>query len=140
MSNLAIKLGDKKITISVPETQISIVVDNESPAAVPAPILDWKVIDGDSVNYESAEELVAELGPGWRIPTRIEAESILDLTRFDPAVDTSKFPGIKSKAYWTSTPYAANKSAVWVVDFNYGHVDSTYRNSSAGVLAVRSSQ
>jgi hypothetical protein len=40
--------------------------------------------DGKRVNFADAEKACSALGEGWRLPTRMELESILDLTRHDP--------------------------------------------------------
>ena len=57
-----------------------------------APALEWShtLLDGEYATYEKAEKAIAALGEGWRMPTRAELESILDLSRHDPAIDTEK--------------------------------------------------
>lgn len=101
--------------------------------------LEWSqtLLDGETVTLSQAEEAVAKLGEGWRLPTRQELESLLDLSRHDPAIDTSRYPDAKSCAYWTGTPCAWNSAGRWVVDFGYGGVDGPYRDSHACVRAVR---
>jgi hypothetical protein len=97
---------------------------------------------GGKGNYESAEKAVAECRVGghedWRIPSRVELESILDLERHSPAIDPA-FTCDTNYWYWTSTPYAASSSDyVWFVYFGGGSVDSGLRrNGSAFVRAVR---
>lgn len=118
----------------------------EAPAANDAGVapatLEWShtLLDGETVTYEAAEKAVAELGDGWRLPTRQELESILDLSRHDPAIDTDKFPDTKSNWYWTSTPCAWRASAVWVVGFGGGYIHDHGRRGVACVRAVRSGQ
>jgi len=104
--------------------------------------LEWSttLCDGKYVNYADAEKAAEALGEGWRLPTRQELESILDLSRHDPAIDTSIFPDTKSDWYWSSTPTAWNPSAVWIVYFYYGLVNDSLRGYNACVRAVRSSQ
>lgn len=104
--------------------------------------LEWShtLLDGKTVTYEAAEKAVAELGDGWRLPTRQELESILDLSRHKPAIDTDKFPDTKNEYYWSSTPCAWNSSAVWVVYFDFGLVDFSLRSDNGCVRAVRSGQ
>ena len=101
--------------------------------------LEWShtLLDGKAVTLSEAEEAVAKLGEGWRLPTRQELESLLDLSRIDPAIDTSKYPDTKSCAYWTGTPCAWNSAARWVVYFNDGNVGGYNRNGYACVRAVR---
>ncbi len=95
--------------------------------------------DGKSVDYKAALAAVDALGEGWRLPTRLELESLLDLSRHDPAIDTAKFPDTKSTWYWTSSECAWNDTAVWVVDFDGGSVGSP-RGYGACVRAVRAGQ
>jgi hypothetical protein len=105
--------------------------------------LEWSktLLDGADVTYEEAEKAIGDLGEGWRMPTRQELESLLDLSRHSPAIDTEKFPDTKSDCYWTSTPCAWNDAAVWVVYFNSGSVSYHNRRSYyACVRAVRAGQ
>ena len=99
--------------------------------AVPPPQLEWSatLCDGKNVDYATAEKACAALGEGWRLPTRQELESILDLTRHKPAIDTARFPDTKSDWYWTSTPYAWSPDFAWFVCFGYGNVDDVLRDS-----------
>ena len=96
---------------------------------------------GGKGNYESAEKAVAACRLGgfddWRIPTRVELESILDLERHSPAIDPA-FTCDTNYWYWTSTPYAASSSdGVWIVNFDDGYVYGFHRDSNAFVRAVR---
>lgn len=104
--------------------------------------LEWSgsLLDGKSVDYKAALAAVEALGEGWRLPTRLELESLLDLSRHDPAIDTEKFPDTKSTWYWTSSTCAWNDAAVWVVSFHLGIVYDYPRNYSACVRAVRAGQ
>jgi hypothetical protein len=74
----------------------------------------------------------SSLGPGWRVPTRIELVSLVDFTRSDPSIDQPPFAGTKtSLSYWTSSvvwaPDAGADAAVnyWTVWFNDGLVART---------------
>jgi hypothetical protein len=110
--------------------------------------LEWSetLCAGAAVDYETAEKACADLndadafgrGEGWRLPTRMELETILDLTRHDPAIDTTRFPDTKSAAYWTSTPCAWAPSCAWIVLFHLGYASSLPRSYRACVRAVRS--
>jgi len=79
----------------------------------------------ERLTYAQAEEFVAELNKeqysDWRIPTREELESILDLSKHEPAIN----PVFKceSAGYWSSTPYAAFPGDfAWLVYFLDGYV------------------
>jgi hypothetical protein len=75
----------------------------------------------------------------WRLPTRMELESILDLTRYNPAIDTSVFPDTKPNCYWTSTPAACSpEDCAWVVSFCDGSSGWDGRGGRDYVRAVRS--
>jgi hypothetical protein len=93
------------------------------------------------VTFEDAVKAVEALGEGWRLPTVDELQTIVDRTKYEPAIDTEAFPDTGSDWYWTSTPWARRpESAHWVVNFDYGGVydDGFYFN--ACVRAVRGGQ
>lgn len=141
MNNLHIKTPEKTISIHLLDGDISIAVDPDR--IIKASGLEWSdtLLGGEAVDYDDAEKAIAALGNGWRMPTRPELESILDLSRHDPAIDTDRFPDTKSRAYWTCTPCAWNETADrWVVLFGYGVVYDIRRGGYACVRAVRSSQ
>lgn len=105
--------------------------------------LEWSdtLLAGKEVDYEAALAAIEALGQGWRLPTRFELESLLDLSRHNPAIDTEKFPDTKSTWYWTGTECAWNDTAVWVVSFANGHVNDLHRyHYDACVRAVRAGQ
>tara|TARA_Y100000034_G_scaffold135590_2_gene208169 strand:- start:3778 stop:4200 length:423 start_codon:yes stop_codon:yes gene_type:complete len=140
------------MNVSITAEKISITLNNPTPAfatgvlstiSVSEPAeLEWSntLCDGERVDYAAAEKAVAELGEGWRLPTRQELESLLDLSRHEPSIDTEKYPDTKSTYYWTSSKCAWNDAARWVVYFGYGLVDGHHMYSHACVRAVRASQ
>lgn len=75
----------------------------------------------------------------WRLPTREELESILDLTKHEPAADPI-FKAHTDDWYWTSTPCAWSGGLVWCVAFDVGSVTSCSKGGSSYVRPVRSSQ
>ncbi len=109
------------------------------PMTITAGGLEWSgtLLGGKAVNYEAASAAVEALGEGWRLPTRFELESLLDLSRHDPAIDTEKYPDTKSTWYWTSSKCAWNEAAVWVVAFYLGFVYNLRRDYNACVRAVK---
>ena len=40
---------------------------------------------------------------GWRLPTRIELQSIVDYSRFKPAIEPTVFPTTQATNFWTSS-------------------------------------
>jgi len=130
--------GAMSINIDHKASGVSI---QNSADVIPASKLEWSdtLCNGKTVDYEAAEKACAALGDGWRLPSRMELESILDLTGHDPAVDTARFPDTKSTWYWTSTPCAwAPGASAWIVSFNDGLAHYNRRDSRACVRAVRS--
>lgn len=91
------------------------------------------------MNFKEAEAYCKDLSLGghkdWRLPTRKELLSIVDDTRYNPAID----PVFKclSDWYWTSTKFAEDSDYQWIVDFGSGSSDWHDRSSSGDVRPVR---
>lgn len=102
--------------------------------------LTWqKTDDGKARTWKDAKKYCEEIslpGKGWRMPTREELESILDLTRYNPAIDPI-FEGAKSDWYWSSTAHADYTDYAWFVLFYHGYVSCSSRDSLCFVRAVR---
>lgn len=77
---------------------------------------------------------------GCRLPTRRELDSLVDITKHDPATDKEIFPDTKSDWFWTSTSCAWNSDYAWIVFFYYGIVSSDNKDGYSYVRPVRSSQ
>jgi hypothetical protein len=92
------------------------------------------------LTFADAEKHCAELRLGgfedWRLPDLEELESLRDLTRHNPCIDTAFF---KSNAgwTWTRTPTAWSSGCAWIVHFDGGYVDYGNRHDRAFVRAVR---
>jgi hypothetical protein len=56
----------------------------------------------------------------WRLPTVEELRSIVDHSRYNPAIDNAWFPAIGYDRYWSSSPHAGNATYASYVYF-YGH-------------------
>ena len=106
---------------------------------IPAQTLEWsRTLCEECVDHATAENLCAALGEGWRLPTRAERISLVDLTRSNPAIDTEQFPDTQSDLYWTSDSVAADSAYAWVVGFYSGNSDDYLRGyDDAFVRAVR---
>lgn len=70
---------------------------------------------------------------GWRLPNVKELASIVDGSRINPSIDIVTFPNTISTAYWTTTPYAANTSGAWYVNFINGAMYFGGRTSTNGL-------
>ena len=81
--------------------------------------------DGKERNWNDAkkycEDNDAKLpGKEWRMPTREELLTIIDLERYRPAADP--IFNAKSDWYWSSTPFAFGSGSAWCVGFSSGYV------------------
>ena len=76
-------------------------------------------------------------GGGFRLPTRAELLTLVDITRFDPAIDTAAFPDIKGGWFWSSDLCAWSSASAWLVSFLSGGVLSSPRDDNGFALAVR---
>jgi hypothetical protein len=76
----------------------------------------------------------------WRFPSVNELASLVNLKRWDPAIDENHFYGNQSTFYWTSTSYAYNTGLMWTVHFYYGYAHGGNKDSSYYVRAVREGQ
>ncbi|MBI5548961.1 MAG: DUF1566 domain-containing protein [Deltaproteobacteria bacterium] len=61
-------------------------------------------------------------GGGWRLPTVVELQSIVDFGRYDPAIDPMAFPNTPPDSFWTSSVLVGHFNDAWVVYFAYGTV------------------
>ena len=95
-----------------------------------------------SVTHYEAPEAVAKLEQvtgylpwDWALPH--EWIRLVDYSKYDPAVDTAKHPGIKSERAWISKdPHASSSGVAWCVDFFSGFVYCYVRGDRSRALAV----
>lgn len=94
------------------------------------------------MDFADAEKYCKEFKLGgfedWRIPTREELESILDLKKDHPAIDPIFTE--EGNWYWSSTPYAGlagYAGFAWIVSFDVGSVSWYSRDDSNYVRPVR---
>ncbi len=71
----------------------------------------------------------------WRLPTRIELQSIINYSHYDPAIDTAFFPDTQAFGYWSSSP--RDNVYAWFVDFYEGIVSTQGKVAAIYVRAVR---
>ena len=101
----------------------------------------WQQGETGSMTWGSALSYCEGLSLGgntdWRLPNIKELESITDDARYNPAIDTSFFPGANTSSYWSSTTYAVSPGHAWYVNFNFGNVYYYYKYSYYYVRCVR---
>lgn len=88
---------------------------------------------------KACEELDFAGHKDWRLPTREELLTIVDLTRYSPAIDQI-FTNAHSSWYWTRTPCAFSVGSAWYVGFSIGGVGLDVEGNYNYVWPVRSSQ
>jgi hypothetical protein len=95
----------------------------------------WQqALDPKQYSWGDALATCASLGPGWRVPSLKEAQTIIDDGREFPAVDPDAFPGTPSEDFWTSTLKAGGGGAAWYIDDFYGATDA---DTAARLFRVR---
>ncbi|NGZ05196.1 MAG: tandem-95 repeat protein [Magnetococcales bacterium] len=76
----------------------------------------------------------------WRVPNRVELESLVDYSRIGPALPENHpflgFPLNTTRIFWSNTAQFNGSSICWAVDFRLGSQDRS-ANSSSLVWAVR---
>ena len=75
----------------------------------------------------------------WRLPNEYELQSIVDYGRYDPAIDTTVFPGTIGNFYWSSSTFYLTDCA-WGVSFYYGSVDGSGKMYRYSARCVRGEQ
>jgi hypothetical protein len=76
----------------------------------------------------------------WRMPTIKELDSIVDLSRYNPAINTGYFPNTMASFYWSSTTRASYTGYAWNMYFYYGLDNRSTKSSHYYVRAVRGGQ
>jgi hypothetical protein len=103
----------------------------------------WYRLPGGPQGHEKAIEYCDVLPGDYRLPTRIELVSLLDLRANSPVrIDTEMFPGINAMLYWTATRYQFMPDTFWAVEFcSACDTDYTVRGAhmttDAGILCVK---
>ncbi len=94
----------------------------------------WK----DALAY--CENLTLGGQTDWRLPTIKELASLVDLSSYNPSIDTDYFPNTVSSYYWSSSTDAYYTYYAWGVNFYDGY--DGWHNKSYGyyVRAVRGGQ
>ena len=103
---------------------------------------------GDPATYCNTRAFAARVNSAglcghddWRLPTRTELRSIVDLSRINPAIDTAYFPNTLSNYYyWSASPSAAYSSYAWIVSFGYGYDGYSSKSGSSHARLVRGGQ
>ena len=99
--------------------------------------LEWGPTAPNQMAWQAAMDWCAKQGDGWRLPTIDELFSIVDYSRYEPAIVEPLRAGTVSSYYWSSTTYAVYPSSAWYVSFHNGNVSYLGKTFSYYVRAVR---
>ncbi len=96
---------------------------------------DKKLNHAQAINY--CQNLVLGEYKNWRLPTLSELLSIVDYTKYKPAI-LKEFQHVTTDTvYWTKTPYARSSDEVWGVNFKDGATSNASMNYDRYVRCVR---
>lgn len=98
-----------------------------------------KAVDSSTYSLAGAATACAQLALGtktdWRLPSKIELESLLDHSRLLPSIDVSAFPNTPNGAFWSSSPVTPATGSHWIVSFEGG--GSLANSNASDQLFVR---
>ena len=73
----------------------------------------------------------------WRLPSRIELVSIVDVEQSNPTISGKYFPSTPAYSFWSSSPDAGLSSNAWLVAFYVGNTNSYDVSNTSYVRCVR---
>jgi hypothetical protein len=76
-------------------------------------------------------------GKGWRLPSVKELLTLVDESRWGPAIDPVAFPSTPSDYFWTSSQLATFPMFVWTVFFGKGTASFFDINNPRLIRCVR---
>ncbi|NJO00410.1 MAG: DUF1566 domain-containing protein [Bacteroidia bacterium] len=100
--------------------------------------LEWGPTSSKRLNFEEAQKYCASLSA--RLPTVKELYGLVDIDKYDPAIDKEIFKDTESEWYWTSSKYKPDSSYAWCVGFYNGRVFDCRNDSIGNILPVRDSR
>ena len=124
------------------QTQQSLVDNGDGTVSDNRTGLIWQQGEPGAMTWGSAltycEALPLAGSTDWRLPNIKELESLVDETRSQPPIDTTKFPGALVGRYWSSTTIAGSPQLAWDVAFGIGYSEPQLKSSSYNFRCVRS--
>ena len=73
----------------------------------------------------------------WRLPSIVELQSLMDVGKYSPTIDTAYFPTPSQSVAWTSTTSNGDANAAWVLNFLYGNTGTSAKTDGRHVRLVR---
>ena len=96
-----------------------------------------KAIWQDALVY--CEELSLGGKNDWRLPNMRELKSIVDYTKYNPAIN-SVFTNVTFNFYWSATTTVSDSSLAWDVYFSYGYDYCYSKTNEDSIRCVRGGQ
>jgi len=89
----------------------------------------WNGTDCEGVAVQLTQDDVAkaivianaQLGPGWRLPSRAELEGLVCKTCAPVKIELDSFPNTLGEPYWTGEVNGFAPRHIWTVNFMTGH-------------------
>ena len=89
----------------------------------------WNGTDCEGVAVQLTQEDVAraivianaQLGPGWRLPSRVELEGLVCKACAPVKIELDSFPNTFGEPYWTGEVNGFAPRHIWTVNFMTGH-------------------
>lgn len=107
-------------------------------------LLMWQQGEGGAMTWEAAltycEGLSLAGQTDWRLPNIKELSSLVDETRYSPAINSTMFPNTTSAEYWSSTTRAYSPLFAWAVSFYSGSPGGFDKTIATNVRCVRGGQ
>jgi len=92
----------------------------------------------EAISYCSDLSLAGE--SDWRLPSIKELQSIVDVSRYKPAIQKGFKNVNTSDRYWSSSVYVSSTKYAWSVNFRNGSTDSYNKADEYYVRCVRGRQ
>ena len=73
----------------------------------------------------------------WRLPNKMELESIVETCGSSPSINRSLFPATPVSAFWSSSSYVSTPSNAWLVHLSDGETYPNLKTLGAYALLVR---
>lgn len=89
---------------------------------------------------QACEQLTLAGYDDWRLPSRIELVSILDLSRVQAAIDPIAFPQTPSDWFWSASAAAGDAQSAWYVYFYFGYPKTDLVSNQFSARCVRTAE
>jgi len=84
--------------------------------------LAWqRVPSSNQYKWQQAIKYCQSMGNRWRLPNLYELKSLVDYSRYNPAISTDLIEIKTDDSYWTSSVYKNSSSSAWIVSFRSGN-------------------